>query len=227
MHLGEVVTLKIKVQTLETKNRVLKSSCISTSITSMDLDKVIGQRPSDKSGLEYKKSSKTLNCSKLKEKQSQGSNVKIVKSTNAKSFNKKHNYVFQYKQFDKKINKGKMNFQNNNATFILVGQTHCILKDPMDGFMSLKIKIIFKSTLKDMSINELFLKNIKIFLKKNPRLKLKDKKKYQNTFVKGSKKSQTCVFCNYYCHIGHISLDCKLRKENNIANIVWIPKIKN
>jgi hypothetical protein len=57
---------------------------------------------------------------------------------------------------------------------ILVGETNYILKDPMDDFMSLKIKIIFKSKLKDMSINELFLKNIKIFLKKNPRLKLKD-----------------------------------------------------
>jgi hypothetical protein len=40
-----------------------------------------------------------------------------VKSTNAKSFNKKHNYAFQYKQFDKKNNKEKMNFQINNATF--------------------------------------------------------------------------------------------------------------
>jgi hypothetical protein len=57
---------------------------------------------------------------------------------------------------------------------ILVGQTNYILKDPIDGFMNLKIKIIFKSKLKDMSINRLFLKNIKIFLKKNPRLKLKD-----------------------------------------------------
>jgi hypothetical protein len=57
---------------------------------------------------------------------------------------------------------------------ILVGQTNYILKDPMGGFMSLKIKMIFKPKLKDMSINELFLKNIKIFLKKNPRLKLND-----------------------------------------------------
>jgi hypothetical protein len=88
---------------------------------------------------------------------------------------------------------------------ILVGQTNCILKDTMSGFMSLKIKIIFKPKLKDMSINE----------------------SYQNTFIKGSKKSQTCTFCNYYCHIGHISLDCKLRKENNIANVVWVPKDKN
>jgi hypothetical protein len=57
---------------------------------------------------------------------------------------------------------------------ILVGQGNYILKDPMDGFISLKIKMIFNPKLKEMSINELFLKNIKIFLKKNPRLKLKD-----------------------------------------------------
>jgi hypothetical protein len=109
MHLGEVATLKMKVQTLETENRALKSSCISTSFASIDLDKVIGQRHSNKSGLGYKKSFKTSNCPKSKEKQSQESKAKIVKSTNAKSFNKKHNYAFQYKQFDKKINKGKKN----------------------------------------------------------------------------------------------------------------------
>jgi hypothetical protein len=80
----------------------------------MDLDKIIGQMPSNKSGLGYKKSSKTLNCPKSKEKQSQRSNAKFVKSTNAKFFNKKHNYAFQYKQFDKKINKGKMNFQKKH-----------------------------------------------------------------------------------------------------------------
>jgi spore coat protein CotF len=42
MHLGEVPTLKVKVQNLKTKNKALKSSCISTSITSMNLDNVIG-----------------------------------------------------------------------------------------------------------------------------------------------------------------------------------------
>jgi hypothetical protein len=96
-HLGEVATLKVKVQTLETENKALKSSCISTNFTSTDLDNVIGQRPSNKSGLGYKKSSKTSNCLKSKEKQTQGSKAKIMKSTNAKSFNKKHNYAFQYK----------------------------------------------------------------------------------------------------------------------------------
>jgi hypothetical protein len=117
MLLGDVATLKVKVQTLKIENRTLKSSCISTSITSMDLDKAIGQRPSNKSGLGYKKFSKTSNCPKLKEKQGQELNAKIMKPSNAKSFNKKHNYAFQYMQFDKKINKGQRNFQSNNATF--------------------------------------------------------------------------------------------------------------
>jgi hypothetical protein len=71
MHLGEVAILKVKVQTLETKNNALKSSYTSTSITSMNLDNAIGQRPSNKSGLRYEKSSKTSNCPKLKEKQCQ------------------------------------------------------------------------------------------------------------------------------------------------------------
>jgi chromosome segregation ATPase len=64
MHLGEIATLKVKVKTLETENMAQKSSCISTSITSMNLEKVIGQRPNNKSGLGYRKSSNTLNCPK-------------------------------------------------------------------------------------------------------------------------------------------------------------------
>jgi glutamate synthase domain-containing protein 1 len=56
MHLGEITTLKVNVQTLKTKNMALKSSCNSTSITSMNLDKFVGQRPSNKSDFRYKKS---------------------------------------------------------------------------------------------------------------------------------------------------------------------------
>jgi hypothetical protein len=97
MHLGKIVTLKVKVQTLETENMTLKSSCTSTCITSMDLDKVVGQRSNNKSSLVYKKYFKTSNCPNSKEKQGQESNVKIVKPSNAKSFNKNHNYAFQCK----------------------------------------------------------------------------------------------------------------------------------
>jgi hypothetical protein len=66
MHLGEVTTLKVKMQTLETKNKTLKFSCTSTRVTSIDFDKFIGERPSNRSGLGYKKYFKTLNCPKSK-----------------------------------------------------------------------------------------------------------------------------------------------------------------
>jgi hypothetical protein len=74
---------------------------------------------------------------------------------------------FNISNLIKKLTKEKEIFKVTMLHFlILVGQTNYILKDPMIGFMSLKIKIIFKPKLKDMSINKLFLKNIKIFLKK-------------------------------------------------------------
>jgi hypothetical protein len=60
--------IKSESANFRTKNRALKSSCTSTSITLMDLDKAIGQRSSNKSNLGYNKSSKTLNCPKSKEK---------------------------------------------------------------------------------------------------------------------------------------------------------------
>jgi hypothetical protein len=82
---------------------------------------------------------------------------------------------FNISNLIKRLTKEKRIFKAIMLYFlILVGQTNYILKDPMVDFMSLKIKIIFKPKLKDMSINKLFIKNIKIFIKKNPRLKLKD-----------------------------------------------------
>jgi hypothetical protein len=82
---------------------------------------------------------------------------------------------FNISNLIKRLTKDKENFKTTMLYFsILVGQINCILKDPIDDFMSLKIKMVFKPKLKDMSINQLFLKNIKIFIKKNPRLKLND-----------------------------------------------------
>jgi hypothetical protein len=82
---------------------------------------------------------------------------------------------FNISNLIKRLTKDKENFKATMLYFsILVGQINCILKDPIDDFMSLKIKMVFKPKLKDMSINQLFLKNIKIFIKKNPRLKLND-----------------------------------------------------
>jgi hypothetical protein len=82
---------------------------------------------------------------------------------------------FNISNLIKRSTKDKIIFKATMPYFsILVSQTNYILKDPMNDFMSLKIKIIFKPKLKNMSINELFLKILKIFLKKNSRIKLKD-----------------------------------------------------
>jgi hypothetical protein len=76
-----------------------------------------------------------------------------MKSSNAKSFKKKHNYAFQYEQFDKRLTKDKWFFKAIMLHFlILVGQTNYILKDLIDDFMSLKIKIVFKPNLKDLGV---------------------------------------------------------------------------
>jgi hypothetical protein len=103
---------------------------------------------------------------------------------------------------------------------ILVGQTKYILKDMMDDFLSLKIKIFFKIMLKHMSISMLFLKIIKLFLKKSKTQAQELKENHHKRFIKGSEKSSRYVFYNYYCHIDHISLDCKLKKRNNIINVI-------
>jgi hypothetical protein len=85
---------------------------------------------------------------------------------------------FNISNLIKRLTKDKGIFKATILHFsILVGQTNYILKDPMNDFMSLKINMIFKPKLKNMRINELFLKTIKIFVKKNPKLKLKDLKK--------------------------------------------------
>jgi hypothetical protein len=40
-----------------------------------------------------------------------------MKLSNAKYFNKKYNYAFQYKQFDKRLTKDKKKFKTNNVIF--------------------------------------------------------------------------------------------------------------
>jgi hypothetical protein len=49
---------------------------------------------------------------------------------------------------------------------------------------------------------------------------------YHNRFMKFMVNPPTSVFCNYCCKHGHISLECKFRKGNNMSNVVWVPKIK-
>ena len=52
---------------------------------------------------------------------------------------------------------------------------------------------------------------------------------YNKNFIKGSKEtpSPTCSFCNYCCQVGHISLECPLRKPTSSSNVMWVRKDRN
>jgi hypothetical protein len=47
---------------------------------------------------------------------------------------------------------------------------------------------------------------------------------FKSHFVQEKCHVPTRIFCNYYCKIGHISLDCDFRKRNN-KNVVWVSKV--
>jgi hypothetical protein len=102
-----------------------------------------------------------------------------VKSTKAKSFNKKHNYTFQYKQFDKKINKGKKNFQSNNPTFLNPSWSNKLyFKGPDKGcsgwFYEFKNQNNFRTKAQRYEHKLVISQKHKNISKKKTRLKLKD-----------------------------------------------------
>jgi hypothetical protein len=47
---------------------------------------------------------------------------------------------------------------------------------------------------------------------------------FKSHFVQEKYHVPTRIFCNYYCKICHISLDCDFRKRSN-KNVVWVPKV--
>ena len=56
---------------------------------------------------------------------------------------------------------------------------------------------------------------------------------FQNHFKQGPtiniphpsiSRKPTLIFCNYCCKVGHISLECRFRKRNNMSNVIWVPK---
>jgi outer membrane cobalamin receptor len=129
----------------------------------------------------------------------------------------------------KRLTKEKRNFQSNNAIFFNPSWSNKLyFKGPDGWFYEFKNQNNFQTKAQRYEHKQIVSQKYKNISKEKPKTQAQGLKEgYQNTFVKGSKKSQTCVFCNYCCHIGHISLDCKLRTENNIINVVWVPKIKN
>lgn len=142
-HLQEIEILKIKIQTLKTKTKILISTNVLRNDTTMNLDKMyMDQKSHDKLGtrrLRYEKSSsfsesKNPSNPKLKRKQTQTLNNKNVKNKNIQNNKKSHNYVFIYQH--NSCNKEK-NYQNNNRnTYNPNGPTKFILKVHMDCLMN-------------------------------------------------------------------------------------------
>jgi hypothetical protein len=122
----------------------------------------------------------------------------------------------------KKINNRKRNFQNNNATFFNPNWSNKIyFKGPDRSFYEFENQNIFQNKAQRHEYKHVVSLNTKFISKEKPKIQTQVlKENYQKKFVKGSEKSHTCVFYNYYCHIDHISLDYKLRKENNFTNVV-------
>jgi hypothetical protein len=54
----------------------------------------------------------------------------------------------------------------------------------------------------------------------------KFKSHYNSHLVQSSVKRPSNILCNYYFKLGHISIECKVRKKNNKTNIIWVPKSK-
>jgi hypothetical protein len=136
---------------------------------------------------------------------------------------------FNISNLIKRLTKEKKNFQSNNAIFFNPSWSNKLyFKGPDGWFYEFKNQNDFQIKAQRYEHKQVVSQKYKNISKEKRKTQAQGlKESYQNIFVKGSKKSQTCIFCNYYCHIGHISLDCKLKKENNIANIFWVPKIKN
>jgi outer membrane cobalamin receptor len=136
---------------------------------------------------------------------------------------------FNINNLIKRLTKDKENFQSNNAIFFNPSWSNKLyFKRPNEWFYKFKNKNNFQTKAQRYEHKRVVFQKHKKISEEKPNTQAQElKETYQNIFVKGSNKSQTCVFCNYYCHIGHISLDCKFRKKNNITNVVWVPKIKN
>jgi TorA maturation chaperone TorD len=106
--------------------------------------------------------------------------------------------------------------------WIWVGQIKYILDDPMDDFVSLKIKIISKQNSKKWARSSYSQH------RNNAKCQHQElKENYKKTFIKGSEKSPACLFCNYYYKTRCTSLDCILWKGNNTIMLLRFLRSKS
>ena len=238
-HSGEIAILKVRILNLETENRALRSTQSSNS-SSFDLEKMyLGQKPNDKTGLGYVKSSTSsyslkTGCPTIKRESPQTKKVnKVTKDKKnrglahlyqrlpRKTYGMNQNYGSQSSlrpNFSNNVYfKGRNGWYYESKNQEISKQMWVPKNEPKRGESQHKNKN--KSIVKEQQIS---------FASKTvPRNKVIDvKTQFKNRFIKGETldNKPTRVFCNYCCQLGHISLDCRIRSMNNKGKVTWIPR---
>jgi len=242
-HVGEIGILKVRIQTLETENKVLRFPSEFSNVTNLDsyhVDNLINDRQIDTSGLGYKKGQSSFESNHSQSHKE--SKVKTCKTSNAKHNQKSPNYAFRYNYNNRKY-KDKNNFQNNDrSTFNPKRSNKTYFKGPNGWFYELKNKITLqnqtqrKGLIKEVSQHHNHFdsnkpKNVSsrvayrsLDIHKNKFQEIKSN--YNATFKQGSIAQKPLItFCNYCCKVGHISLECRFRNRDNNPNVVWVPKV--
>jgi hypothetical protein len=223
---SENIILNVQIQTLKTENRVLKTSSDLRNITNLDLELIYETRRShDKFSLEYVKyltlsNSKPKKSPTLKGKQHNNifaTNVKHSIGRNGKPNN--HDYQYRYS-----------NMKNTKSTFRPKGDNMIYHRGPNGWSYDNENKKVFQKIDKSNVTSQQskkFQTNM-ISKEKTSSSKLPKAQEltshFKSHFVQEKCHVPTRIFCNYYCKIGHISLDCDFRKRSN-KNVVWVPKV--
>ena len=165
--------------------------------------------------------------------------LNFAHTSNAKQDKKSPNHAFRYK-YNNKNYKNKKNFQSSNKnTFNPKGSNKTYFKGPDGWFYEIKNKIALQNqTQRNGLARDVPQHHNKVNSNKTKSVTSRvanisygshksnvHKLRYQPMFNQGStSQKQSTTMCNYCCHLGHISLECKFRNPNNKQNVVWAPK---
>jgi ribosomal protein L15 len=159
--------------------------------------------------------------------------------SNAKLDKKSPNHAFRYK-YNNRDYKNKNKFQNNDRnTFNPKWSNKTYFNGPDGWFYEIKNKSALQNqTQRNGLARDVPQHHNRVHSNKTERVtsriahrshgSLKSSMhevKYQQMFKQGSTtQKQSTTMCNYCCHLGHTSLECRFRNVNNKQNVVWVPK---
>jgi hypothetical protein len=198
---------------LDLENRALKSTSASSSGTRLGSTNLYkGQQSYDKTGLGYKNISPSLQSSNNpKSPKEKGKQIQIENGMHGKTQNPRNApyHAFRYNPV----------WSKNTYHRTPTGWRYGVKGKHVAPFGSQLDK---KSRIVSQQINS---------SNKDKDSKLKTQAQslrddYHNRFVNVVVNPPTSAFCNYCCKHKHISLECKFRKESNMSNVTWVPKIK-